>query len=88
MPIHSNIPLMFAEVLYQAVLAQQPLAIEVEMAFGVASLAVLTALCKLGGNRQLISIRSNQSTGAAVALVKLGCTLRNIVDDGAADKIR
>lgn len=72
--IHSNIPLMFAEVLYQAVLEQQPvLAIEVGMAFGVSSLAILTALSKLGGNRQLISIDPFQSTdwrGCGLAAVE------------------
>ncbi|NJL87062.1 MAG: class I SAM-dependent methyltransferase [Leptolyngbyaceae cyanobacterium SM1_1_3] len=60
--MHSNIPLPFAEALYQTVLAQRPaIAIEIGMAFGISTLSILTALRSLNGGR-LISIDPVQSS--------------------------
>lgn len=61
--VHSQISASFAEALYQAVLDNQPsLVLEVGMAFGVSTLAILTALRKLARGGRLISIDPNQST--------------------------
>jgi predicted O-methyltransferase YrrM len=61
--VHSQICVAFAEGLYQAVLDNQPsVVIEVGMAFGVSTLAILTALRKLGRGGRLISVDPNQST--------------------------
>jgi len=60
--IHSNIPAAYAETLYQMVCRVQPaVVIEVGMAFGVSSLAILTALQSCG-NGKLISIDPVQSS--------------------------
>jgi predicted O-methyltransferase YrrM len=61
--VHSNLTIDTAEILYNVVLENRPsIVIEIGMAFGVASLAILSALEKIGGCGQLISIDPNQST--------------------------
>src|SRR5271170_1662357 len=62
-PIHSNIQLSYAEALYELVLRTDPaVVLEVGVAFGVASLAILSAL-RLGKNHgKLISIDPAQSS--------------------------
>lgn len=61
--IHSQIYPQYAEALYRTVLIHRPrLVIEIGMAFGVSSLAILTALRKVGGAGRLISIDPHQST--------------------------
>jgi predicted O-methyltransferase YrrM len=78
-PIHSNIPPAYAEALYEIVLQGGPaVVLEVGMAFGVSSLAILSAL--RDGNREgrLISIDPVQSSDwkgcglAAIARARLG----------------
>jgi predicted O-methyltransferase YrrM len=75
--VHSQIRLSFAEALYQTVLANQPsLVIEVGMAFGVSTLAILTALRKLGRDGRLISVDPNQTAqwknGGVVNVARAG----------------
>lgn len=61
-PLHSHIPARFAEALYRTVLARRPgLAVEVGMAMGASTLAILTALDEIGGNGRLISIDPYQA---------------------------
>jgi predicted O-methyltransferase YrrM len=61
-PMISNISQSFAEALYAAVLKNRPaVALEVGMAFGVSSLAILTALRDIGQGGKLITIDPNQS---------------------------
>ncbi len=56
-PVHSAIRLACADALYRTGLAQQPqMVIEIGMAFGVSTLAILTALEEIGGDGQLISL--------------------------------
>ncbi len=60
--VHSEIKLAFAQALYENVFALAPkVVIEVGMAYGVSSLAILTALRDLGGERKLISIDPYQA---------------------------
>lgn len=55
--LHSHIPARFAEALYRTVMARRPpLVIEVGMAMGCSTLAVLTALEEIGEQGRLISI--------------------------------
>jgi predicted O-methyltransferase YrrM len=62
-PIHSNIPLVYARALYETVLRTRPsIALEVGMGFGVSSLAILAALRDGGQPAKLISIDPDQST--------------------------
>ncbi len=62
-PIHSNIPLTYAVALYETVLRARPIiALEVGMAFGVSTLAILAALRDGGQPGKLISIDPDQST--------------------------
>jgi predicted O-methyltransferase YrrM len=62
-PIMSNLSAELAEALYQTVLKVRPAAaIEVGMAFGVSSLAILTALRDIGQSGKLITIDPHQST--------------------------
>jgi len=59
--LHSHIPSRFAEALYRTVLARRPsLVVEVGMAMGCSTLAILTALEQAGGNGRLISIDPSQ----------------------------
>ena len=59
---HIGIPLEYAVGLYRAVLTKRPKTVmEIGMAEGAASLAILSALSQLGGERLLISIDPNQS---------------------------
>jgi predicted O-methyltransferase YrrM len=61
-PLHSNINLSYAESLYEMVRRVQPaVVVEVGMAFGVSSLAILTAL-RDGGRGRLISIDPMQTS--------------------------
>ena len=59
-PIHSNIPLAYAESLYETVRRANPgVVIEVGMAFGVASLAILSGLrgyCSFFGDEPSIGV--------------------------------
>lgn len=56
-PLHSHIPERFAEALYHTVLARRPeLVVEVGMAMGCSTLAILTALQEIGGTGRLLSI--------------------------------
>lgn len=60
--IHSNLLIDYAEALYRHVLAEKPTTVvEIGMAFGISSLAILSALDELGGNGRLISIDPNQT---------------------------
>lgn len=78
--IHSNIPLSYAETLYQTVLRQQPkLAVEIGMAFGVATLSILTALEQAGDGR-LISIDPFQTKHWH------GCGLKNVERAGLSHR--
>jgi predicted O-methyltransferase YrrM len=62
-PLNSNISILHAQCLYDAVLREKPTAVlEVGMAFGTASLAILSALQKNGGAGKLITIDPVQST--------------------------
>ena len=62
-PLHSCIDVGTAEALYRQVRARHPrLAVEIGMANGISTLAILTALAENGGEGQLISIDPNQST--------------------------
>jgi predicted O-methyltransferase YrrM len=58
---HSIIAPAFAEALYRTVRKEQPrLVVEIGMAFGASSIAMLTALDENGGDGQLISIDPHQ----------------------------
>ena len=60
---HSGIAVEYAVGLHRAVLTRRPQTmIEIGMANGAASLAILSALAQLGGERRLISIDPYQST--------------------------
>jgi predicted O-methyltransferase YrrM len=62
-PFHSGMEAGDAETLYRVVLGERPeRAIEVGMAFGVSSLAILTGLRDAGGAGELISVDPHQST--------------------------
>lgn len=62
-PMHSNLSVQTAEALYSVVLANRPsVIIEVGMAFGISSLAMLTALHRVGSAGQLISVDPHQSS--------------------------
>jgi predicted O-methyltransferase YrrM len=64
--VHSQLCAAFAEALYRVILERRPSAVlEVGMAFGVSTLAILTALRLLGRGGRLISIDPNQSTNWA-----------------------
>jgi len=61
--VHSQISAALAEALYAAVLESRPaVVLEVGMAFGVSTLAILAALRALGPNGRLMSIDPDQST--------------------------
>lgn len=61
--VHSQLSELHADALYATVLAQRPqVVVEVGMAFGLSSLAILTALRDAGGTGRLISIDPYQST--------------------------
>lgn len=72
--VHSNIQPSYAEALYRTVLRARPKrVIEVGMAFGFSSLAILSALEECGGDAMLISIdpfQKSQWRGCGVAAVK------------------
>jgi predicted O-methyltransferase YrrM len=60
--IRDEISIVHASALYRTVLANRPRAvIEVGMAFGISTLAILTALEEAGGEGRLISIDPNQT---------------------------
>src|SRR5690348_3149944 len=59
---HHGIAVEYAVGLHRAVLAKQPrLMVEIGLANGAATLAILSALADLGGQRQLISIDPGQT---------------------------
>jgi predicted O-methyltransferase YrrM len=63
-PLHSAISAEYARALYGAVLARRPrTVVEIGMAFGISTLAILTALREIGADGRLISIDPRQSTG-------------------------
>jgi predicted O-methyltransferase YrrM len=62
-PIHSSIPPAYAEALYETVLRADPaIVVEVGMAFGASSLAILSALRDGNRDGRLISIDPTQSS--------------------------
>lgn len=62
-PMHSHLPQSYAEALFQAVLSERPITVvEVGMAMGTSSLAILSALRETGGGR-LVSIDPMQTSG-------------------------
>lgn len=64
--VNSVIAPKFAEALYRTVRKEKPrLVVEIGMAFGASSLAILTALEENGGDGQLISLDPNQLAGAS-----------------------
>lgn len=78
--VHSRLSPEHGEALYQLVLAEQPhRVIEVGMAFGASTLAILTALEELGGDRQLVSLDPLQST------LWRGVGVHNVARCGFAD---
>lgn len=82
-PMHSNIPPAYAEALYETVRAANPaLVLEVGMAFGVSSLAILSALRDGEREGRLISVDPSQSS------VYQGCGLAAIERAGLADRHR
>jgi predicted O-methyltransferase YrrM len=70
----AEIPYEYAEALYRLVLRQRPqVVVEVGMAFGLSTLAILTALDEVGGPGRLLSIDPGQSMnfhGVGVANVE------------------
>ena len=81
-PVHSNIGLLEAEALYHAVLKYRPtMVVEIGMAFGTSSLAILAALEQSGGQGRLISIDPNQSSewmgGGVAAIARSGFAKRH-----------
>jgi predicted O-methyltransferase YrrM len=80
-PANSDIGLANAKALYETVLRLRPATVlEVGMAFGVSSLAILTALRDAGQNGKLISIDPMQSTHWK------GCGLASITRAGYKDQ--
>jgi predicted O-methyltransferase YrrM len=79
--VHSNIRLADAEALYETVLRTRPATVlEVGMAFGTSSLAILTALRDAGQNGKLLSIDPMQTT------YWKGCGLASIARAGYRDR--
>ena len=61
-PLAANIPSIYAEALYKTVLTERPkIAIEIGMAYGIASLAILAGLRDAGNGGRLISIDPAQT---------------------------
>ncbi len=61
--LHSGLSTAAAAALYELVLATRPaVAVEIGMAYGVSTLAILAALERAGGNGRLISIDPHQSS--------------------------
>jgi len=80
-PVHSDIGLGHAEALYKTILETRPSTVlEVGMAFGVASLAILTALRDIGQNGRLLSIDPGQTTNWK------GCGLASIARAGLKER--
>jgi predicted O-methyltransferase YrrM len=82
--LHSEIRREYAEALYQTVLRLRPsVAIEVGMAFGVASLAILSALRDSQADGKLISIDPMQASqwksGGVTAVAKAGLSDRHVL---------
>ena len=81
-PLHSNIPAAYAEALYQTVLRANPaVVLEVGMAYGVSSLAILSALRDGNRHGRLITIDPVQSTAwkgcGQAALARAGLAERH-----------
>lgn len=80
-PVHSDIGIDHAEALYETILRNRPTTVlEIGMAFGVSSLAILTALRDIGQNGRLLSIDPGQSTSWK------GCGLASIARAGLKDR--
>jgi predicted O-methyltransferase YrrM len=80
-PLDSNIPELYAQALYQSVLILRPaISVEIGMANGVSTLAILSALRDIGAGGKLISIDPNQSTEWR------SCGLAAVVRAGFADR--
>ena len=80
-PVHSDIGVAHAEALYKTILETRPTTvIEVGMAFGVSSLAILTALREIGLNGKLLSIDPVQTPDWK------GCGLAAIARAGLKDR--
>lgn len=80
-PLNANIPLTYADSLYNIVCKANPaVVIEVGMAFGVSSLAILSALRDNGGKGRLISIDPVQTSDWK------GCGLAAITRAGLCDQ--
>src|SRR4051794_28551903 len=63
MPLRENVTPEYAEALYGSILRETPgNVLEIGMAFGVTSLAILTALEEIGGGGELTTIDPYQST--------------------------
>jgi len=79
--LHSAISIEYARALYGAVLAHRPRrVIEIGMAFGISTLAILTALREIGADGRLISIDPRQTSGFS------GIGLANVRRSGLADR--
>jgi len=80
-PVHSDIGIAHAEALYETILrTRSSNVLEVGMAFGVSSLAILTALRDLGQNGKLLSIDPVQTP------YWKGCGLASITRAGLKDR--
>jgi len=80
-PVHSDIGVAHAEALYKTILETRPTTVvEVGMAFGVSSLAILTALREIGLNGKLLSIDPVQTPDWK------GCGLAAIARAGLKDR--
>ena len=80
-PVHSDIGVAHAEALYKTILQTRPTTVvEVGMAFGVSSLAILTALREIGLNGKLLSIDPVQTPDWK------GCGLAAIARAGLKDR--
>ncbi len=80
--VRSQISLVFAEALYRTVLQFQPrVVLEVGMAYGVSTLAILAALQKLGSDGRLVSIDPHQTiywhSGGLLNLSRAGLQSRH-----------
>lgn len=80
-PLHSAIVLEYAQALYGAVLAHRPgVVVEIGMAYGISTLAILTGLREIGTHGRLISIDPRQTS------VFKGIGVRNVRCSGMSDR--
>lgn len=81
MPVEANLSEAAAEALYRMVLQRQPTTVvEIVMAFGVSTLAILSALRDLDGEGRLVSIDPRKSSRWQ------GCGLTSVVRAGLAGR--